>query len=233
MTRADWPEFVRLLAAAAEICAGKAISDQGAALMFTALESCPLDEVRRAVLACAMASKFVPTLAEILEKLRGSAEDRARLAWCALEDLVRRAGYDRSVSLGDPCAHYAVERLGGWVVLCATLDATTRPFREREFARHYGDAERMGLAWGTPGVPTYLMGESERLCLASGHAEWVAPPVTLESLRRQAEEAAAIAAEWRREALGGGGAPPELAADNRRRLAELVPALAGREEAAT
>jgi len=97
--------------------------------------------------------------------------------------------------------------------------------------KHYGDAERMRLAWGSPGGPRYLVGEGERLCLAGGHADWIAPPLTLEALRRRSVEAAAIAEAWRGEALGAGGRPPtaEIAEGNRRRLAKMVPMLVGRE----
>ena len=146
MTESDWPEFARRMGAAAAVCRGDPVSETGLAAMFAALIRYPLADVARAIQEHMLRSKWVPALAELVERLEGSAEDRARLAWTATEELVRRGGHNRSVSLEDPCAHYAVERLGGWVVLCATLDATTRPFREREFARHYGDAERMGLA---------------------------------------------------------------------------------------
>jgi len=201
-------------------------------MAFEILRDLPLDVIRAALLDHARSSPYPPKPADVVRFARGSAEDRARLAWQEVLALVGAAGSWSSVRAGSPAIHYAVERMGGWPQLCEGLDASTLPFRERDFARHHGDAERMGLAWGAPGVPDHLAGRIEVANLAGGHPDDVPPPVSLEDIRRRREESAALARRIRHRleagadgsprALPGGEPDGEARARNVERLKSLL-----------
>ena len=168
MTREqDYKRFVELMEWAGVMTAipnGKQIGPLALA-MFDELAQYPFKAVALAVRSHCRSERFFPTLADIVQRIEGTAEDRAALAWAEVLRAMRRFGYYDSVRFPDPAIHYAISQMGGWKYLCATLRDDTLPFRQKDFAQHYDMGRRLG-AQARPAA--YLMGAHEMDCRARG-----------------------------------------------------------------
>ncbi len=176
----DFAAFSDLMYEVAQMYRTQPVSEAGLQLMFSALEEFPLAVVIRAIGAHLKTGKFFPTPAEIREQIQGSAADRGRAAFQQVLEAIRRFGIYQSVKWPDPCIHYALDRLGGWRWLCEKLDQENRPFIERDFCHFYAEAERIGVAWDTPGLPGYFPGLFEIDNSAKGLEDHIPLPRSLD-----------------------------------------------------
>lgn len=121
-------------------------------------------DVERAVAIALRTCKFMPKPAELRE-LAGAGEtkveDRAALAFAALEDAVRRHGYYRTVSFDDPAINATVRALGGWERMSDTRETQEwfSHFRHR-FIQTYSAFARRGVS-AEAGAP--LIGYYDRV----------------------------------------------------------------------
>ena len=219
----DFGAFCDLMHEVAQMYKTPPMSEAGLQLMFSALEEFPLAVVIRAVGAHLKTGKFFPKPAEIREQIQGSAADRGRAAFQQVLEAIRRFGIYQSVKWPDPCIHYALDRLGGWRWLCGKLDQENRPFVERDFCHFYAEAERIGAAWDTPGLPGHFPGQFEIDNSAKGREDHIPLPRSLdEPMEALTLPEAPVAA------LPAPALSPEQEAENRHRVAGLMSGLAAR-----
>ena len=166
MTEADYQAFAEFMERAAEITTvpnGKDIGRVTIAL-FEELLPYPLERVREALSDHCRSERFFPTLADIVTRIEGRAEDRAAAAWAMVLKAMGRFGYYDSVRFPDAAIHYAVAQMGGWQYLSENTTAENATFRGKDFARFYALGERIAAWVDTPGkvrVAPYLVGRHE------------------------------------------------------------------------
>lgn len=165
MTQDEFQKFARLMREAAETVGRTAPGDGALALSFEALRKYSFEQVRRGVAAhlASPEGRFMPTPSHIVERIEGKPQDRAALAWALVERvLLTNAGTRQNVRFPKPEFHWAIEHLGGWLVVGDKFyDGTNRDvqYLAQEFKRFYLMAEDAELDWVN--VPVYLRGEWE------------------------------------------------------------------------
>jgi hypothetical protein len=175
MKSGQYAEFEALLERAALLTFQQRGKDWRALVtaMFEELAAYDLESVRAAIAEHVRSEKFFPALADIVRRIEGPDETRAALAWAVVIRAVTKLGRVASVRFPSPAYHYAIERMGGWQKLCATLRDADLPFRGREFERLFAAGEKVA-AWepepGKVAVPTYLMGWHEAANRRDGYA---------------------------------------------------------------
>ena len=97
MTSADSEEFAALLAGLAEIF-GETLSKAKVLGYFDALADLTLDEARAAIRATARTCRFFPKPAELIEAVRGTADDHVERAWVRWLDATASGAYERASS---------------------------------------------------------------------------------------------------------------------------------------
>ena len=120
-------------------------------------------------------SKFFPRPAEVLELLRGSAEDNGMVAWLTVEKAIRQIGPYKSVRFEDPVIHSVIESLGGWPDFQNFTDDELK-WRQREFLTRYRAMS------GRSDHPAYLPGIVEIDNSHRGYKNFIEPPVTVRQL---------------------------------------------------
>lgn len=105
------------------------------------LEDVPVPNLKRAVVDAIKTGKFCPTVAELRE-LAGVAngQQRAELAFAALDRAIANHGGYRSVSFDDPLINAVVRSLGGWTRVCDMHPEEFAKWYRKEFLATY---ERM------------------------------------------------------------------------------------------
>ena len=142
----DYERFVELMNWAATMTAmpnGKSLGPLTLAF-FDELAEYPFKAVAGAVREHCRSERFFPMLADIIQRIEGSEEDTAALAWADVLRAMGRWGYWDSVRFPDPAIHFAIAQMGGWIHLCATLKDETIPFRGKDFAQYYAMGKRLG-----------------------------------------------------------------------------------------
>lgn len=139
-------EIVQLVTILAEAF-GKETSDPMIAAYRIGLEDVPTEAVKRAVTAAIRQSKFMPTVSELRE-LAGEVrtEDRAVLAFAALDDAVRKHGYYSTVQFDDPVLTATVRALGGWQKVCDVPEKEWFSFFRKRFVETYSAYHRRGVS---------------------------------------------------------------------------------------
>lgn len=138
MRSEDRLQFAQLMTGISEIH-GKALSKAAMALWWASLEPHSLEDVKRALGAHTRDSergRFMPTPADVIRHIDGSAEDRAMVAWDKVHGAIRRVGQYVNVAFDDPIIHCVVEAMGGWVKL-AEIETDRVPFVSRDFIARY------------------------------------------------------------------------------------------------
>ncbi len=102
------------------------------------LDGLSVQDIERAVRRSLRESKFMPSPAELRE-LAGvlSPEQRAELAFAALDEACKRYGPYRSVKFDDPLINAIVRALGGWVRACELDFEEFHKWYRRDFVRAY------------------------------------------------------------------------------------------------
>lgn len=126
MTPTDRPIFARALYALGETF-NEPVSEIRAEAYFDALGDLPIADVLTACRQAMRDARFFPRPVELRERLEGTIEDRADVAWTAVRQLVRAIGYygrPRDTDWPDAAAERAaLDLFGGWQRLCASLPA--------------------------------------------------------------------------------------------------------------
>lgn len=95
------------------------------------------DEIFKAACTKAIQTlRFFPKVAEIIEIIEGSAEDRAMLAWQSVMDAIACHGYYQSVVFEDTAIFQCIEDMGGWMHLCEQTERELG-FLAKDFTRLY------------------------------------------------------------------------------------------------
>lgn len=135
MVDADRKRFAMLLAGASELY-DRAVSESLATMYFDALVMYDIVDLEAAFTAHARdpdRGRFFPKIADLIDKLEGSAAERASLAW---SEVIRLASNSREARSDDPAVRAAVRDLGGWVAL-GRMSPRELSFAEPTFARLY------------------------------------------------------------------------------------------------
>jgi hypothetical protein len=126
MTQGDRKAFAVLMLGLGETY-GEPVSEARMEIYFAALSDLDLPDIRAALNVLVRTSKFFPRPAEIREAVCGSAEDRAELAWSAVQRIVRAHGWANPPKDEDwpdeATRRAAMELYGGWRALCENLPA--------------------------------------------------------------------------------------------------------------
>jgi hypothetical protein len=171
----DYAAFEEILQRAADLTMvqqNKAWRSQVTAL-FEELAEYDLEAIQAAVRDHTRSEKFFPTLADIVRRLEGTAEDRAALAWGMALRAIQRHGRSASVFFPSPAHVYAIEQMGGWVRLCSSLAVDEEKWTARVFGRFFSYGERVASWDREPGkvvVPRYCVGQCERNNRSDGRA---------------------------------------------------------------
>lgn len=128
----DKRRFAELMTMVAEVY-GKEITAQKLAFWFDLLGDCDVEAVERAARDHMRASKFMPTPAELIERMQPAVDQRALLAWAEVPRLLRNSRAARSA---DPITERVVADLGGWIQL-GQKTPQELVWVEKEFAKRY------------------------------------------------------------------------------------------------
>lgn len=158
MTSEDLGEFVALLAETAEVLGGKLPSKMALGVYYRMLKDFEMAEVRRAISNHVRTSRFFPRPCELVERIAGTVEDRARRAWQEVLETLDHHGTYASVRFSSPLIHWTLVRMGGWPRL-GGMSFLDEPFCEKDFVSWYGKAETMGVTWAD--VPGRMPGRIE------------------------------------------------------------------------
>lgn len=179
MTGADYPEFVKCLGLCYELVSAQKPTPEAVKFFFALVQEFDLSDVKAALQSHAKNSPYAPKPSDIAECLRGTVDDRAMLAWNAVKTAMTRRCSSDSVRFDDPVIHWAIDRMGGWTALFATLEYERVAF-ERSFVSLYRQGARVAT-WGN--VPPYLPGTCEMSMRANGFN--VFPPIDAVSGKRR------------------------------------------------
>lgn len=126
------------------------ISESMGRLLLKKLSPFPLERVRAGLEQILLTRKYkgFPTLAEILEAVKGGPEggDIEALAedqWALLLETIGRVGPYESVQFADPSTGAAVREMGGWAAVCAWSNEDIK-YRRKDFVATYRAATRSG-----------------------------------------------------------------------------------------
>lgn len=75
-----------------------------------------------------------PVPADLINRIRGSVEERGKQALACVHETVREVGSYSTPVFADPAVSHAVSSMGGWVVFCG-MPAST--YKDTEFLRAY------------------------------------------------------------------------------------------------
>ncbi|MCX5829307.1 MAG: DUF6475 domain-containing protein [Deltaproteobacteria bacterium] len=134
----------------------KKVSATLAGIYWETLKPFTDDQCERAFKEAMLTLKFFPKPVDLLEILRGKAEDRATLAWIKVIEAVRRIGHYQSVQFGDPVIHSVFKFWGGWsVTVNGDWDESNLKWKQKEFEKLYATMSQDN------NHPRYLPGKCE------------------------------------------------------------------------
>jgi hypothetical protein len=125
---------------------GRTVSKATLKIWIQALADLEPAAVEQAVVTAIRSSRQMPSVAELRE-LAGAVrvEDRALLAWGAVERAVSRVGAYRHVSFDDPVINAAIRSLGGWAAVCGKPPDEFDKWTRQDFIKAYGALVRSGV----------------------------------------------------------------------------------------
>ena len=160
MTEQDFTEFSSLMELASQVTAmpnGKNVKEVTNAL-FIFLKKYPFEVVKCAVMNHCRENKFFPMLADIVNQIEGTAEERAAMAWSLILKAKKKYRLVKSIRFPNPAIHFAIERMGGWEHLYTYLIDEEEDFKAKIFATYYRIGEKIAT-WDT--VCSYFASEVE------------------------------------------------------------------------
>lgn len=120
------------------------------------LADIPVASLAKGFGVVARSNKFMPSVAEIREACGyhvPSVEDRAEIAWIAVERAVVRLGAYKTVNFDDGgVANAVIRSLGGWPALCGTPTEEFDTFTRQKFLKAYKSliSASIGEEYGAP-----------------------------------------------------------------------------------
>ncbi|MBW1728794.1 MAG: hypothetical protein JRJ62_14755 [Deltaproteobacteria bacterium] len=149
MNDADFAQFSEMLLAMAEIY-NKELSGPTIKLYWQILKPYPIEKITIAAQNILTRRKYstFPLPADFIEYInpQASLEERASVAVELVLDKMEFKGSWYSVSFEDKLIHATIERLGGWIKLCAEvrqMQSKELPFWKRDFIRLYSALAKM------------------------------------------------------------------------------------------
>lgn len=101
---------------------------------FDLLQDHAIEDIELAARDHMRASRFMPTPAELIDRMQPNTEQTAALAWVEVPRLLRNSRAARSE---DPITERVVRDLGGWIAL-GQKTAAELVWVEKEFVNRYG-----------------------------------------------------------------------------------------------
>jgi hypothetical protein len=95
------------------------------------------DEMRRATKLSLKTKQFMPKAVELVELVRGGAQDASIEALERVEYAFKAVGKYRSVDFEDKAINATVRLMGGWPELCELTEDEWRRFRSKDFQKIY------------------------------------------------------------------------------------------------
>lgn len=127
----------------------RSLSDAAIKMFVASLKDVPASDVERAATQAVSTCEFMPVPAKIRE-LAGvggtKVEDRAILAWMAVERAVASLGAYRSVDFDDKIINAAIRAQGGWAALCARSGEDFDIWAKKDFLASYAILVRSGAS---------------------------------------------------------------------------------------
>lgn len=199
MTNKDKTAFAEIMMACGENY-GVTLTPAGIAMRFEALREYDISDLRRAAMSLLRSRKYtsMPTIADFLEHMGGSAEDRSEIAAGKALRAVAEVGSYASVTFDDPVLMAVIENgWGSWPEFCAACSGTEVKFMRRELAKTYAAYARQGIRrYG------HLSGITENNNGRAGYFEHIPAPRLVGS---REEAARVLAAGVDQAALTGAG----------------------------
>lgn len=155
MTEQDREAFALLMLGIGETY-GEPVSEARMEIYFRALSDLSLEQLQAAATIHANSSRFFPKPVELREAIQGNVEDRADVAWAAVQSLVRRHGYyanPADIKWPDEQTKDAALRLyGGWSALCENLPNSGPEMlgTAKLFKAHFAAAARQAAIGALP-----------------------------------------------------------------------------------
>ena len=163
----DFTAFVSMMTIVSDTYGQPRMSEAAAKLYFGVLSDYSLDDVSKAIAEHLKQSPYMPKPCDIIKNIKGTAEERALMAWRHVLRAITKYGRYQSIKFDDPVIHYAIDYMGGWHRICQIFEEEL-PFREKDFVKHYIHGERIAN-WSN--VPEYFVGEHEIRNTRSDHSE--------------------------------------------------------------
>ncbi len=102
-------------------------------------------DVRRAAVDAVRTCRFMPTAAELRERIHGGSANRALIAWPEVMAAVASVGGYRTVVFADPVTNAAVHNVGGWQRLCEADSNELDRFIRKDFEKAYAALAAHGM----------------------------------------------------------------------------------------
>lgn len=153
----EW--FAKVVFETAEAC-GTKLTEVRVRVYAADLEDLPADQIVQAFKTCRReGSGFFPSIAEVRRQCVATPDDRALLAWNAMEQAASRVGAYQSVEFEDPVAAAALLQVfGSWPQWCQQETGPELLVKRQQFLAAYREIRRQNAA-GTE--PVRLSGELE------------------------------------------------------------------------
>lgn len=103
------------------------------------------EQIERATELALATCKFMPTPAELRERVAGSVADRAVEAWEDFTKAVERIGSYKTVDFDDKVINAVVRSLGGWEQVCAKTGDEFDKWLRKDFLAAYEAYARRGV----------------------------------------------------------------------------------------
>jgi hypothetical protein len=113
MQSTDAKRFGELIAMTGEFY-DKPVSEQRLVMWFGVLSDFDIADIERAVMTHMRESKWMPTPAELIERMRPNVAESAELAWVEVPRLLRNS---RSARSDNEVTEQVISDLGGWIAL--------------------------------------------------------------------------------------------------------------------
>lgn len=113
MNSTDGKRFLELVTMLGEVY-DKPVSKERLTIWFKVLSDYSIEEVERAAIAHMRESRFMPTPADLIDRMRPNLADTAELAWVEVPKLLRNS---RAAKSSDPITEKVIQDMGGWSTL--------------------------------------------------------------------------------------------------------------------
>jgi len=159
-------EFSEIMLATGEIY-NKTLTKTLMAMYFDDLKSFTIEQVSESLRKHRLDPKsgqYFPKPADIVRNINGasiSKEDRALVAWMAVEAAIASVGSYGTLKLEDKQAMMAVKAIGSWQQLCAT-DRDKLAFKRQEFIANYRALENTPVEMLPESLPGIAELENQR-----------------------------------------------------------------------